>query len=265
MVQAETTKPRILIVDDAAAIRSVLKALLSSEGYQVVGDLSSAKGVPEAIVKLEPDIVCLDYNLPDSQGLDLLKAIHASHPTVAIVLITGDTDTELEEAAAEAGASGFIRKPFSQDRIAGEIRQVVHTQRLLAAAYRSVVSFTKNQARARALIADDSTAMRMLLKAILAKIDVEIIAEAWDGRQAVELTAQKRPDIVCLDLDMPVLSGLEALVQIRAAHPDMKILMITGRGNRETILQAAKSGAQGYILKPFNPEKVMEAVAKLLG
>ena len=107
--------------------------------------------------------------------------------------------------------------------------------------------------------------MRMLLKAILERAAVEVVGEAWDGKQAVELVALRRPDIVCLDVDMPVMNGLEALAAIRADHADVKVLMITGSSSREAILHAAKAGARGYILKPFQPERVADAIGKLLG
>ncbi|OHC70079.1 MAG: hypothetical protein A2045_05585 [Rhodocyclales bacterium GWA2_65_20] len=107
--------------------------------------------------------------------------------------------------------------------------------------------------------------MRLLLRAILGRAGVAVVGEAWDGRQAANLVAEHRPDLVCLDIDMPVMNGLEALQAIRAAQPGVKVLMVTGSTNREAIMQAGKAGARGYILKPFHPDKVIEAIGKLLG
>lgn len=256
---------KVIVVDDAAAVRGMLRALLVNEGYQVVADLASGGHLLATIEQHAPNIVCLDYHLPDADGIELLKEIHAAHPTVAVVMITGSTDPDLESAAAEAGAAGFIHKPFSPERILGELRQVAHMQRLLVAAAKSQGEVVVHKARARAVIADDSATMRMLLKAILERLAIEVVGEAWDGKQAVELVAQHRPDIVCLDVDMPVMNGLEALAAIHAAQPDVKVLMITGSASRDAILQASKSGAKGYILKPFQPEKVVQGLAKLLG
>lgn len=255
---------KVVIVDDAAAVRGVLRALLAEEGYKVVGELASGASLPELVARAEPDLVCLDYNLPGSDGLELLKTLHETRPDVAVVLITGSSEPDLENAAAEAGAAGFIRKPFSPDTILREIGQVVHARRLLAAQRQVGTPHAVRQARARAVIADDSGTMRQLLKAILEHAAVEVVGEAWDGKQAVELVAERRPELVFLDIDMPVMNGLEALAAIHAAHPTAKVLMVTGNSSRDTILQAGKSGARGYVLKPFQPAKIAEAIDKLL-
>jgi two-component system chemotaxis response regulator CheY len=257
---------KLLIVDDAAAVRGMLRALLTEEGFRVVADLASGGGVAAAVERFEPDIVCLDYNLPDIDGIEVLKQVHAAHPTVAVVMITGSVDAELQSAAAEAGAAGFIHKPFSPDKIVKELLQVAHARHLLVEAQLPREAVVGAAApRAKAIIADDSATMRQLLKAILERVGVAVVGEASDGKQAVELAMQYTPDIVCLDLDMPVMNGLEALQSIHAQLPSAKAMMITGNGNRDAIVQAGKAGARGYILKPFRPEKVAEAIGKLLG
>lgn len=256
---------KIVIVDDAMAVRSVLRALLVEEGYQVIGELASGAGLLDLVARTPPDIVCLDYNLPGSNGLELLKLLHESHPDVAVVLITGSSEPDLENSAAEAGAAGFLRKPFSPEKIVRELGQVAHARRLLRATRLAGTPVTVKKARARAVVADDSGTMRQLLRAILERAAVEVVGEAWDGKQAVDLVAELSPDVVCLDIDMPVMNGLEALQAIHAQCPSAKVLMVTGSTQREAILQAGKAGARGYILKPFYPDKVSEAIDKLLG
>lgn len=258
------TAPKVLVVDDAAAVRAMLRGLAVDEGYDVVGELAAGARVLETVASLRPEIVCLDRHLPDADGLDLLRAIHAAHPTVAVVMITGSEDQDLESAAAEAGAAGFIRKPFSPERIVRELGQAAHAQSLLQAASKPSGGFAVRSARARAVVADDSATMRKLLGAILARAGVEVVGEAWDGAQAAALAERHRPEIVCLDLDMPVMTGLEALPAIRASCPDARVLMITGSARREAIAEAARGGARGYILKPFHPDKVVEAIERLL-
>ncbi|MBI4937667.1 MAG: response regulator [Nitrosomonadales bacterium] len=255
---------RILIVDDSASIRSMLHALLNSEGYEVVGELGSGAKLLATIAQLNPHIVCLDYDLPDADGLSLLKEIHAANPQVAVVMITGSDSHNLEYAAAEAGAAGFIRKPFSQDLVIKGLRQVAYAQKLLMIAARKHNSFEGKPCRAKAVIADDSKSMRQLLAAILAHAGIEVVGEACDGRQAVELVSKHQPDIVCLDLEMPVMSGLEALKIIRSRNPAVNILMITSLSSRDAAMQAASAGARGYILKPFHPDKVTQSISRIL-
>ena len=213
---------KALIVDDSATMRSTLKAFLAAAGIEVIGQLSNGCQLLQTITQSPPDIVCLDYNLPDINGVELLKAIVSVHPQVAVVIITGEQDPNLRNAAAQAGAAGFIHKPFSEDQIVKEIKHILYTQRLLAATGKAptdsdeIAEFTVKKT---AIVADDSKTMRGLLTAILSSQDIDVLAEAINGAQAVELVAQHQPDIVCLDIDMPAMNGLEALREIRHKHP----------------------------------------------
>ncbi len=135
MVQLQN-KLRILIVDDSISIRSVLRALLNNDDYEVVGELGNGVKLLATIAKLNPHIICLDYNLPDTDGLSLLNKIQATYPHIAVVMITGSNNLELEHIAAEAGTAGFIYKPFSQEQIIKVLQKVAHAQRLLIIAAR---------------------------------------------------------------------------------------------------------------------------------
>lgn len=259
-----TVAPTILIVDDAPSLRSALRTFFNDEGYRVVGDLARCAGVIEAVAQMKPDIVCLDHELPDGNGIDLLRKLHADFPDIAIVMITGSGAAELEAEAAEAGAAGFLRKPFSQASMGREIRQILQMQSMHRL-YASAAGFAVTTARARAVVVDDSATLRKLLASILHHAGVEVVGEAPDGQRAIEVVNKFKPDIVCLDVDMPVMNGLDALAQIHRDLPSAKVMMITGRSDREMVKIAAQRGARGYILKPFIPEKVIEAIDKLLG
>ncbi len=262
-------KAKALIVDDSATMRSTLNAFLAEAGIEVIGQLANGSQLLQMISRASPDIVCLDYNLPDINGLELLKTIVSVHPEIAVVIITGEQAPDLRQAAAQAGAAGFIHKPFSEDQIIKEIRHIIQTQRLLAVTHKSITKAAPDQVaeftvRKTAIIADDSKTMRRLLMVILAAQNIDVLAEATDGAQAVELVALHQPDIACLDIDMPSMNGLEALRAIRQKHPATKVLMITGNTRREVVLEAVKLGAVGFVAKPFDPAKVGEALAKVM-
>ena len=265
-----STSKKALIVDDSATMRSTLNAILASENIEVIGQLHSGIKLLQTIAQSPPDIVCLDYNLPDIDGLELLKSVVSEHPQVAVVMITGEQDPGFRAAAAEAGAAGFIQKPFSQIEVAKELKNVIHTKNLLAQASshskKKGASKLVAQASAKktAIIADDSKTMRGLLSAILSNQNLDVLAEATNGDQAVELVIRHRPDFVCLDIDMPGKNGLDALAEIRREAPSSKVLMITGNTKRETVMEAVKHGVSGFITKPFTPEKVSEAITKAL-
>ena len=257
-------KLRILIVDDSVCMRNVLRTLMKSADYDVVGDLSDGTKLLPVIDKLSPHIICLDYNLPGTDGLSLLKEVHSTYPNIAVIMITGSENPELEVLAVEAGSSGFIRKPFSQEQILTVLKKVEHAQRLLLVAEKKQNPFEEKPYRATAVIADDSLTLRKLLKAILSHMGIEVVGEAHDGKQAAELVALHKPDIVCLDFEMPVMNGLDALKIIRSQNAAIKVVMVTAMASRELFIRATKAGANGYIIKPFHPDKITENISQVL-
>lgn len=110
-----------------------------------------------------------------------------------------------------------------------------------------------------ALIVDDSEFMRNLLREILEE-EFEIAAEAENGVEAVELYDEKRPDLVMMDIVMPIRDGIEATSEIKEADPDSNIIMCTSIGQEEKMKAAIKAGADGYITKPFQKPSVMDAI-----
>lgn len=254
---------KVIIVDDSPSLRATLHHILKEEGYEVVAELADGSKLDKSIADLNADIVCLDFNLPGRDGLELLREIGARHPKVAVIMITGVTDPAVHVAATEAGAAGFLSKPIAPAQILEELHQVVHAQQLLKAA-RARPAPAAGDNRPRVVIADDSVTMRQLLSAILQEAGCEVVAEAVDGRQAVDLVERHRPDLTCLDVEMPVMSGLDALKKIHALDPALKVLMVTHHGDKDTVRAAAAGGARGYVLKPYQPAKVITAVRTLL-
>lgn len=255
---------KVLLVDDSASMRSFLGAILSDEGYQVVGSLPSGNELSKAVASLEPDIVCLDYNLPGQNGLELLRELRGSSPGVAVVMITGDLSPSIYNQAVDIGTAGFLRKPFKQAEISGLMKQVSHALRLLKEPIKSSAMVDLDKPRVRAVIAEDSSTLRQLLRAILEEMYIDVVAEARNGMEAVELTEQHNPDIVCLDVVMPVMTGFEALEKIRAARPQIKVMMITSKASKDSVLEARAKGAMGYILKPYLPDSVVSQIAALV-
>ena len=114
------------------------------------------------------------------------------------------------------------------------------------------------------VIADDDGVSRTLLRLILKEADFDIVAEAIDGEAAVELCTQHRPVLVCLDVMMPKLDGIGALKAIKAACPSTAVLMITADSAATTVKEALQNGAAGYVVKPFNVGKVLDAITRVL-
>jgi two-component system chemotaxis response regulator CheY len=115
------------------------------------------------------------------------------------------------------------------------------------------------------LLVDDSLMMRTLLRGILEAGGHDIIAEAVDGEAAVELYRTHRPDAVTMDILMSGLGGIEALRAIRDLDPESRVIMVSAVGQEGLIAEALESGARAYILKPFNPDQVLDVMRRLEG
>jgi DNA-binding NarL/FixJ family response regulator len=113
----------------------------------------------------------------------------------------------------------------------------------------------------RLLIADDHAVVRTGLEHLAATFeDVELVGAAADGEEAVRLCAERDPDVVLMDLEMPVLDGIEATRRIAEAHSDVAVVVLTSFSDREQILRALDAGAVGYVLKDAEPEELAKAV-----
>lgn len=113
----------------------------------------------------------------------------------------------------------------------------------------------------RLLVADDQLLFRTMLEEMLKKDkDIDIIASASNGKEAVDLTKKYKPDMVLLDLQMPVKTGIEALVEIKASLPDTKVIILTTFEDSKNISAACCSGADGYLVKDMKPEALSLAV-----
>ncbi|OYY93819.1 MAG: hypothetical protein B7Y41_10165 [Hydrogenophilales bacterium 28-61-23] len=117
-----------------------------------------------------------------------------------------------------------------------------------------------NEKLARVLVVDDDTLMREVLKALLRDEGFEIAGEARDGHSALALLERVRPDMVCLDVNMPGMSGIDVLKNIRSLYPDIRVVMISGDSSTGTVRDAVGFGAVGFIIKPFKAGKVTSAL-----
>lgn len=115
------------------------------------------------------------------------------------------------------------------------------------------------------LIVDDNDLMRTLLRGMLRDEEYQVVGEARNGLQAVEAVQRLNPDIVCLDVMMPEMDGLEALQAIKQARPETIVVMITGNPSVDNVQESIQGGAAGFIVKPFNAAKVLDTLRKVAG
>ena len=118
---------------------------------------------------------------------------------------------------------------------------------------------------ATVLVVDDAAFMRMMLKDILTKGGYDVVGEAADGNEAVAKYNELNPDLVTLDITMPNKDGLQALKEIRANDPNATCIMCSAMGQQAMVIDAIQAGAKDFVVKPFQPDRVLESIHKVLG
>ena len=117
---------------------------------------------------------------------------------------------------------------------------------------------------ARVLVVDDAAFMRKMVSDALAKGGHEVVGEAGNGVEAIQRFQELKPDLMTLDITMPEKDGLTALAEIVAADPSARVVMCSALGQEAKVLEAIKLGAKDFVVKPFQPDRVIEAVGKAL-
>jgi len=115
------------------------------------------------------------------------------------------------------------------------------------------------------LVCDDAIFMRTMIGDILTGAGYEVVGEAETGVQAVDQYSRLKPDLVTMDIVMPEMGGIDAVREIRRLDPDAKILMCSAMGQQALVVEAIQAGARDFVVKPFQPSRVLEAVQRVLG
>ena len=117
----------------------------------------------------------------------------------------------------------------------------------------------------RILIVDDAAFMRMMIRDILTKNGYEVVGEAQDGIQAIERYKELQPDLVTMDITMPEMDGITALKEIRKVDANARVIMCSAMGQQAMVIDAIQAGAKDFIVKPFQADRVIEAIKKTIG
>ena len=115
------------------------------------------------------------------------------------------------------------------------------------------------------LICDDAAFMRMMIKDILSKNGYNVVGEAENGAVAVEKYSELKPDLVLMDITMPEMDGINALKNIKAADSGANVIMCSAMGQQAMVVESIQAGAKDFIVKPFQADRVIEAVKKVVG
>jgi len=244
-------RKRILITDDEPDFLLALQLTLEAKLYQV----STASNKAEAQEKIktgEPDIVILGTMTPRGEAFSLHKWLKQNPRTKDLPVVVIDAPLEKRlisgwsmDEGVQMEAEEYLTKPIEPASLVPRI------QALLERA-------TK---RIKVLVVDDHTVIRDGIRAVLTlQKDIAVVGEAVDGKDAVEKTLQLLPDVVVMDIVMPLVNGLEATKQICTERPQTKVLMLTQYDDEENILTAEQVGAYGFIPKQAASSQLISGI-----
>lgn len=118
---------------------------------------------------------------------------------------------------------------------------------------------------AKILVVDDAKFLRMTISNILKKANHEVVGEGENGQEAIELYRGLQPDLVTMDITMPIMSGLDAVKEIKKEFPLAKVIMCSAMGQQKMVVEAIEAGAKDFIVKPFDEARVIDSVNRVLG
>ena len=115
----------------------------------------------------------------------------------------------------------------------------------------------------KVMVVDDDSIMRELLKGILRTGGHTVVGEAGNGEQAIAVVEKTGPEVLCLDINMPKMDGMQCLEALKASTPQLIIIMISGEAKLQVVQEALAKGASGFIVKPFNAAKVLDTIQRV--
>jgi CheY-like chemotaxis protein len=248
-----------VIADDEEEIRDLLAEYLQTHGWET---FRAANGL-EALLHVKrqrPAAVVLDLHMPRLGGIDALKRIRTFDPTISVVVVSANAADELRRQAEALGARAILDKPLDLARLltalGGEALPVPTPSPPPAA---EAAIDTRPARQRTVLVADDDPEIREVFEEFFVSKGYQVRV-AVDGAAAVRELAGRAPDIVLLDIDMPGLSGVDALPTLKALAPGIAVIMVSGTTDVEVARRALAAGAFDYATKPVDLNRLLESV-----
>jgi two-component system chemotaxis response regulator CheB len=249
---------RALVVDDSKPVRSIVTNVLR----QLQFECSEAGNGQEALDLLSggdrPALITINWHMPVMDGIALVRALRAEpkYKACKLLMISTEYAPDRIAFAREAGVDAYVAKPFTAEALTREITALGLKPSLPARSHTAV----------RVLVVDDSATIRSLLSKVLGEDpEIEVVATAEHGQAGVDGIRRHHPDVVILDVEMPVMDGITALREIRRHHSRLPVIMfssLTEKGARAT-LDALMAGDNDYVTKPTGgPAEVAERIRR---
>jgi DNA-binding NarL/FixJ family response regulator len=258
----------VYVVDDDTCARDGVADLIRSAGLRAK-TFASGEEFLTAARREPPSCLVLDVKLPGVSGLDVQEELAKSDVRVPIIFLTGYGDVPTTVRAVRAGAVNVLTKPFDDEVLLNAVRQCItrcDEERHLESTRERTGIVSGTSAPIRILAVDDHPIVREALAGLVAvQPDMTLVGQAANGRDAIQQFRTHRPDVTLMDIQMPEMNGLDALIAIRTEFPDARVIMLTTYEGDVLILRALKAGAQGYLLKNTLHSELLQTVRAVHG
>ena len=244
-------KERVLVIDDEESIQKSLPLVLTGEGYDVTVVGTGGEGL-EKFNQYPYDAVILDYKLPDTDGLNVARAIKELDPKVALIFVTAYSSIETALTVMKLGAFDFLEKPLQKDTVLSALRRSLLTKKLMEQGEKALD-------RPNILVVDDEHVIRFSLEESLKAAGYSCRSCA-SGHEALRKVEEELFHILIADLKLEDMEGTELIRKVREYFPEMMAIVITGVPSVTNAVDALKAGAFDYIMKPLEPEDVLSRI-----
>ena len=273
------SKTRILVVDDSVVMRRLVCEALSIDPELIIlGTAANGRLAMEMVRKERPDLVLLDVEMPEMDGLQTVSALRALDPSIRTIMLSRFTrqGATVTVDALLRGASDHVYLPqntnnreamisFLQEQLIPKLKGPSQPRRRVVAT-NSAADGKSSPRKIRVLVVNDSAVMRRVVsEALSGDPALEVVGTAADGKLAIAAAKQLRPDLILLDVEMPEMNGLEALSALRALDPSIRTIMLsrfTRRGATVTV-DALLRGADDHFYLPESTNSPIATITNL--
>lgn len=259
---------RVLLASADPALPDALAECLQLDGHALVAETRSLSGLVSEYAELQPDLTILDTFPSMGDEMQAARCLGGLDPRVRILVSAAPSDLRAAANLIAAGASGPLLKPLDPDRTRAEVARVARLPICATVLNTPPCAAENGKAspwRPRVLVIEDQAMMRRALEKVITALGCDLVGEADSAAEGRDMAAARQPDLVLLDVHLPDGSGLDVLRHLRVEQPAMRVIMITGDAQQDTVRSAAAAGANGYVLKPFRLAKVAEEIQRVLG